>query len=1158
MQTGGEIMSDYSSTIKKLNDDLFALLNEYEKIETKTVVTNHTLKKIIKQINSHNFTSNQHVENLQKHDKNFQALLKKVSEYHTQDINIINSQLDVSLDVINDKYVKNINLLKDKINNFNTEKETKINELNQDIDYFFIASEQKADLLDEEYNRKYKMFEYQINNAKKTYKANIKKHNDLLNEKLLELEDKHENVLVKFDQQTDEIVNRLKARIDKHIVELNDITNKLTNVKNQSKEKMRQESVLLNEQIHEILIEKNNSIDNVRERYNNSLTESSLEKEKKRQEYQANSQRVLKEFVYNMTELDEFISNYKITYNKNVENEKRKFQYKILDLVKGEEASIKAILNNTNLNEDSKHLKKIIKAKNKEYHKIKTQYEINQDKNLNSYKLNYERELEKARCNKNLMDIDRAHALKLLNEHEQSNNKHFQEQNNIYENNLNYLIKYSNLRYNQKANLLKGQSRIRVKNLEKDLDMSEANFQKKIEMVNTSIEKLNLEINGAVDLNNLVHNHEEEEFKAKINNLSVSTLLEIEKCKLLDQFNHRQYDYNNLEAKTNLLYGQKRISIENEKYETLTKLEMDKIRNSLQGNIISAAYKIKEEQICEDEDKKVQIRNSQYAIDSRNHRTIHDRFKGEIKIIHQTLSTFVLLVRDLQEFILKTLTTFLNSININESNYIEINKFISSFLDFSLYYFKGLVKSLNETETKIINKHLEYEEKFKFQVYYNELLTTYENDRKRLLTKKKSITDTLDNYIKTVELFKSRLYSLENQNYLLLTKINSITEKTNEKETLENEYRKNNTKANDLTKKINDILKFKTVLEKDQKSILNELKLLDIEYNDRVMEIKKMQYNSAVSYYTLRNDFSKISSNIIDDSTNILNNIKKTNPQTDIDTFLNNFNVVLDKFNESTFKKLYGIVNKFNDKTQKSLKKDKSLLVYKFENDIAHIHNKARLQIEENNRDFDKKISNNNNQYRTLEAKYADEKKRFNNQLVQIENQYKLDSVALTENKNKSLIRFYTEFNAMCDNLKDIEQSYKAFMNNFKNKFQHDKISLSKGVIHESNVLSLNLESFLKSKDEIINHLPSATKFQSQLLNKEIRDLNSQIDQDLKAEKLLFNSERKNIHRNIQAIKESLEQAVFEHEEERQKTIAKEKKNHIMQLRHIEGNYKYQ
>ena len=67
-----------------------------------------------------------------------------------------------------------------------------------------------------------------------------------------------------------------------------------------------------------------------------------------------------------------------------------------------------------------------------------------------------------------------------------------------------------------------------------------------------------------------------------------------------------------------------------------------------------------------------------------------------------------------------------------------------------------------------------------------------------------------------------------------------------------------------MKNKVRDISKLKGILDKDNLSLQNELKKNENEYTDRVKEIKKMQYNSAASYYDFRLDINKIADNIIE------------------------------------------------------------------------------------------------------------------------------------------------------------------------------------------------------------------------------------------------------------------------------------------------------
>lgn len=1151
-------MSDYSSSIKKLNDDLLAFINRYEVLDEKDPITNALLKKLKKLINSLNTTSNQYVAGLDKQLKSFDTFFNQIIEQCKNQQTEINQHLNASLEVINNKYIKKINQLNDEINKFKFSSESKLTELKQDIDFFIISSRQRESIFETEYEENIKRYEYQIAAAKETYNQSIVSYNTQLEKSTSELSSSYSGLLHSFDESTEQLIERLNEKIEKCNQEFQEVSDKLTNVRNQMKEKFRQESIYLNDEIRVLMNEKNKTIINARTRYSKSQSTSAMEKENKRQEYQLESQKILKDFVYNMTELDEYTGKYKTMHNQNVEREKRKYFYKMLTLHERQNNEIQRIAENglySNMELD-KYSKRLMRIKNRMYYKLNNQVKHAQFKQLKNFELLYQKEMENTRNNKALLDLDKTYSLKVLAEKEQSDNKYYQELNNIYENDMNLLIQISNMKYNQKANLVKCQSRIRNKGLEKDLDISEANFQKKLEMIQTSINKLKFEIDGAVELKKLVHQYEEDKYLKQMNHLSVTTLLEIEKCKVLDQYNHRQYAHNVLNSKTNLIYSKKKLEIENQQFEALSNIKIDQVKNILQRDTINAAYKIREDQIYEAEDKSIQNRNTQYELDSINHTVLCERFKAEIKIIHQIVSTFILLVREIEVFTAKILSVFFNSIHIRPQYFDVILVFISDFFKIVKEYYANLVSNLNEHECEVIYKRIEFEERFKFKSYYNDLLTTYENDRKRLLTKQKSIADTLENYSKTVDTFKSRIYNLENQNNLIKQKIFS-KQPRQQREANYKELQGNRQKMNDLKKKIEDISRFKEILEKDYKTLSNDLWVLDKEYSNRVDEIKKMQYNSAISFYDLRRSLSKYSPEIISRmnlfmAKSQVQPIKYYNYSMIITTFKNRFN----NLNSEIIQGIYTIIHEFYQDTSKAIERDKRLLLIKFKHDIEHIHTKSSNLIEENKKEYDKKVAVYIQELKNLDVQYTAEEKRYALMLKENDLQYNTEVKQILEDKKQSLARFYTEFYAMCDNLEGIISNYKQESHELENKFQSDKLSLTKHILNEKNAITESLDSFIKAKEELINHLPAATKYQSQQLHKETREINAGIENEIKNAKLKFNIERKAIQKNISNIQATLEQTLMENEVKHQKNIIKEKKNHTIQLRHLEKNIK--
>ena len=1146
-------MSDYSSSVKKLNDDLLAFINRYEILDDKDPITDNLLKKLKKLINSLNTTSNQHIALLDKQFVAFESSFQNIYNKSKDDIESINSHLKETHEIITTKYVNKIKQLKNDISKLKSANKRKVEELNQDIEFFIISSDQRKDIFEQEYEDSTKRYEYQIASAKETYNQSIKGFNTKLDEEILIVEEEHKTALAGFEASTDELIKKIEEKINALTTEYEEISSKLNNVRNQAKEKTRQESINLNSQIKDILDEKNKTIVNARTRYSKSQSSSSIEKENNRQEYQLESQKILKDFVFNITELDEYSTGYKNFHTNNIESENRSLQYKLYDMHKKQSEDINYIINNGySINNDyDKYTKKLIKQKNKEYYKMRVQYEKEQKKRIESFELLYNKELENTRYNKTLLELDRNYSLKSLTEKEQSDNKYYQELNNIYENDMNLLIDVSNIKYNKKANLIKCQSRIRNKDLEKDLDISEANFRKKLEMIQTSINKFKFEIDGAHKLKEIVTNYENQKYNKKLNNLNVTTLLEIEKCKVLEQFNYRQFQYNVLNSKIDLEFGLKKLDIENQQFEALNKIKIDKLKNELQRDIVNTAYKIKEEQLSELEDKNIQNRNSQYRLDSINHDVLYQRFTLEIKIIHQILSTYILLIRESEGFFHKILSIFYNSISIRP-NYISIiNVFVSDFMKIMNVYYENITNNLIEHESMIITKRLEFEEKFKFQSYYKTIVDTYETERKKLLTKQKSVSDTLDNYVKTLDTFRSRIYNLENQNIHIKQRM-SVTHDSSIKENYKIELSNNRQKLFDYNKKIEDISKLKAILDKDYNSILNDIKELDDDYNQSVDEIKKMQYNAAISYYTLKDSLSKYLENEIGKIEKIIiENQPKLDKYYNIQASVNNYKYKISNQNTKIIKGLYDIVDVFYSNTYSSIQTDKALLLIKFKNDVSRIYRKSSIELNNNKNEYDKKVSYHLQELKALESKYLSEERKYNTQLKQTDDEYKTEMKELVTSKANSMSRFYSEFYAMCDNLNEIVENYKLDKNTSNTNFQNDKLLLSKNIIQEKNTLTSNLDNFIKTQNALINHLPLAAKFQSQQIQKETKSLNLELDFEMKNAKNKFNNERKMIQKNISNIKQALEQALIENEDKHQEAINKEKKNHAALLKHI-------
>lgn len=1149
-------MSNYSIAIKNFNTDLLEFLHKYEIIDDKDPITNDLLKKLKKLINSLNTISNQHNLVLSKQVDLFDEGFARIMDEYKNKEKIINERLANAIQIINRKYKDKINLLNSEINKLKMHNADKIYELEQDIEYFIISSKQREEIFEQEYEDNVKRYDYQISAAKESYNQNIDASNAKLIKKKVAVDEAYALLLHDYDEETERMLKTLNDKIESLTVELNTVTYELETFRTKMKEKFRQESILLNDEIRLLIDSRNNNIVNARARYNKSLNDSAIEKENKRQEYQQESQRIQKDFVYNITQIDEQANENKKAHTAYIENKTRALEYQLFDIHKEKEREILQILDSSSSTEDdlNKNIKSQIKHKNKQYFKARNQKIQMHDQEIKYLNKNYNISLEKNRNNKALLDLDRMYSLKVFTEKEQRDNKYYQELSNIYENDSNLLIKIANMKYNQKANLVKCQSRIRIKELEKEQEITEADYQKKIEKIQTKINALKLEIDGALKLKNSVVQYEKTNYDNKTNNLTVNTLLEIEKSRLLNQYNHRQYEINVLNSRTNLMFSKRKLQIENEQFEAISKIKIEQLNSALARDIINAAYKIKEEQLFEAEDKQVQNRNNQYDLDSINHTVLHKRFNGEIRLIHQILSTFVLLITELDEFITKVLTMFFNSIKVRPEYVNIIRTFIIDFYKIINDYYSDLLISLYTQEEAVINDRIEFEEKFKFKSFYNDILANYEAERKRLISKQKSIADTSENYSKTIEMFKSRIYNLDNQNNAIKQRIKNPYLK-DDRPSLQNEYKANKQKKMDFEQKINDIMRLKNILLEDNKAINNDLKALETDYTKRINEIKKMQFNNAHAFFNLKKELEKYTTSIATKyKISFFADKAMQIKYYDLDGMIANYQKRFSTNNVNLFTTLYKIVDEFNEKACEAISKDKKLLLLKMKNDISHIHEQTSLLIDENRKEYDKKVEQYIAELEALHVKEDNTEKKFNDILLDNEESYNDDVKEILKEKKESQNKFYREFYAMCDNLEDININYSHEKNDLTSSFDINKLTLANDISNEKKALSERLVNFIKDKNEFINQLPQAIKFQTTQLNKETKDLNSQIEIDLKNEKTNFNLERKNIMKNISLIDSTLSQTLVTLEDKHQVDILKEKRNHNSNLKHITGN----
>ena len=1132
-------MSDYSNSIKKLSEELLKFIDEYNIVNNEPfnndffVYIKSNLNKLANICNSYNNT-------LKKQIKRFNYIFNNILKENNIKSNEINKRLSKNIDEITKTYIQKVKDINLEMENFKVDTKSSIVTLKQDVEFFISSSVQKEEIIQDEYLESINRFDYQISQAKESYNSNISKYNEILHNKLKAHDEEFKLIIKDFEIQHQELIDKYESKISETEASLNELLEQYKIYQTEGKETYRKESISLNESIKTLVEEKNKDIVDAKEGYSKALASSAIEKENKKTLYNQDNQKIQKDFVYNINYLDDILNDIKAQFNKNVEEEQRNLFYNLYEITKKQNAEISKLINNYPDDELPKVVKNALKSKNKQYHRMQMSERNSSKKNIINLEKDYHDNIENAKHNKSLLEIDRIHSLKTLTEKEQSDNKYYQELNGIHENNMNLLIQLANLKFNQKANNLKCKSRINSINNEKNYDIGEANFQKQIEAIRTKIAKQRLDLESAQTLKDMINKYEIEKYIKEKHYHSVYTLLEIEKCKVLNEFNSNKHYHNISNTKTVREYNIKKIQIQNEKFDAETNVNIQISSATLQRNIVHSNYRIKELELLEQLDKAIAARKTNYEIEIGNQNVLYQRFKFEIRSIHQTLSTYVLLNKEIIDFTKKVMIELFKTSNIDMTYINDIKKFLKHFNRIVNEYYFSIINDFINEENDFISKRIEFEEEFKFKSYYDSLNNRHELEINNLSNKKKSISDTIDNYTNTIDTFRNRIYNLESQNLLLNERLGSKL--THEKSELKTKINQNLLDINDYKKKITDITELKETLINDLNNINNQMTKSDNLYEKNLKLLKDMQYNSAMTYHKLKDSLEKYMTNTMPKHTNVIKEDLSDLEIDGIEPFIYNKYKSFKNINDNIIESFYNIVDKFFTSTVSSIDNNNNFSKINYESELNEIYRRFDGLISDNKYDFNKILNVHDSEIRGLQRKLNNTTKRYNNMLKENDKIYK-DNVnfILTARKNSEK-QFYVDYYATCDNQDAITADYKDFMHNLNKSFDINKLNLIRNTTNMRKELNNNLNDFIKAKDELIERLPVAAKFNTAQLNKETRELNQQIDETIKETKLKYNLEKKGIQKNISNIQNALDDKLSELNDEHQKNIIKEKR----------------
>ena len=127
-----------------------------------------------------------------------------------------------------------------------------------------------------------------------------------------------------------------------------------------------------------------------------------------------------------------------------------------------------------------------------------------------------------------------------------------------------------------------------------------------------------------------------------------------------------------------------------------------------------------------------------------------------------------------------------------------------------------------------------------------------------------------------------------------------------------------------------------------------------------------------------------------------------------------------------------------------------------------------------------------------------------------------------------------------CEFLDILMNTFNKEINYLDAQFILNKENNIKNRLREEEKLNQRLVDFVKLKDDLVDRLPTVLKYQTSLLNKQVRDRNQNITLDIRKNKNEAEVQKKNIIRNISIINESLDQQLFDNDRHLFRDINKE------------------
>ena len=1139
-------MSKFYDDIKNFSNNFNEFINTFLELDDKAPFDNNLLELIKENFFAAYEHNSKVVNNLDDLLYNYSTEFKANMDLYHKGKNLLKDEIIEEKKNIVDKYEKKTLEIEKDMNKISEENERKKEAHKIDIDYFIISNNQNLDMFDIEHNENITRFNYQAENASLTYQTSISSNNSQLEKRLEKIKTDHSYSLIDFDVETNNIIKGYNDKIDETNTIISDSIKDFAKIQAAHKEQKYKEYVDLNDKIRKLVNETRKKNVEERSQYTKNQSVNQNEKDQKRNDYQLESQSISREFVLNMNDLNESMAKIRSDFNTNTENEKKDLQYKLLDLHKEQDKVISSIYFS---NSDEKYKRRQIRQKNKSYFSYSNLEKTQAEKTLNHLKKSFLLDSENNTYDKKVLELNRTYSLKSINEKELHDNKYYQELNNLDENDLNYKLAIINNDYNKAANLIRLDSTLKTIDIDKDFEKLDMLHQIELEKIITRAKKIKIDLDSVKKMYEIIHKNEDMKFQKTTNYLVVHNLLEIEKDRVLNEYNQMQHDLNVEKANELLNYSKTNIKLKNYKYKQLKYAEIAIEKAILENDLYILSHKNVINSHHEENEIKTSVINNQFKVDYLSSSVLDKRFNKELKAVNQIISMFIFSTNELTNIMFRILDIVFDNIIFRPEYHDIIKSFVDRLVKIGYDHFASLGESLIELIKKVISDRVQFEESFKFKVSYELVNSTYEQESTVLHKRKNELEELLDGYQNKINDFNALIFTIQNQIlYIKDPKNYALYDKVNAKKNLAILTNR----MNSITAEANENIAKIEPLKLEIASVDSRIKQLDLDYNNKLSEIKRRQYYSALAYHNLQDDIINCIGEINKELVQLLlsqkdSKITSVNYESIINKKKDEVESAIGTFNTN----IYEAINMFYTSEKKEQDDGLSSIKLEYKNSLDKVNQELEENLEiEKKKDIRNRKSLNHN-IKRKHIQYANVEKKCDNIIKKNNYTHNKEANDIIERTSNATQKFYDELYAVCDNQKSIVDDYEETMKNLEQEYQDSIKKLVDDANGMKNRLDQELNSYITKRQNNISNIPEKTKLDKYNNQQETKRYNQDIDNNTAQAKLDFVEKRKELNNNIAQINITFGKNIVQINNERKIQLRREKKNHNIQLRHL-------